>query len=231
MLELNDVDVDRGSTTVLRAVSLQVGPGEIVALLGSNGVGKTTTLSAISGVLPAKRGQITFNGVPITRSTPAEIVRLGIAQIPEGRQVFPALTVRENLELGAYVRPRGWHAELDQVLELFPMLRRDLDRRAGSLSGGQQQMLAIGRGLMSRPKLLMLDEPSIGLAPIVVKAVAEALLEIRAHAAVLLVEQNVGMALSVADRGYVMAGGRIVLEGSAADLSHNRSVRQAYLGI
>jgi branched-chain amino acid transport system ATP-binding protein len=231
MLELHDLIVERGSAMVLRGVSLTVHPGEIVALLGSNGVGKTTTLWTISGLLPAKRGSITFEGAPITRSTPAAIVRAGIAHIPEGRQVFPALTVRENLELGAYVRPRGWDDDLERVLDLFPMLRRDLQRRAGSLSGGQQQMLAIGRGLMSRPKLLMLDEPSIGLAPVVVSAMAEALVAIRAQAAVLLVEQNVGMALSVADRGYVMSGGRIVLEGSAAELSHNQSVRQAYLGI
>jgi branched-chain amino acid transport system ATP-binding protein len=231
MLNLEDVTVDRGPATVLRGINLQVQSGEIVALLGSNGVGKTTTLWTISGLLRARSGQITFDGKPITRSSPAAIVRAGIAQIPEGRQVFPTLTVRENLELGAYVRRSGWQADLANVLELFPMLRRDLNRRAGSLSGGQQQMLAIGRGLMSLPKLLMLDEPSIGLAPVVVKAMAEALIAIRARAAVLLVEQNVGMALGVADRGYVMAGGRIVLEGSARELSHNQSVRQAYLGI
>jgi branched-chain amino acid transport system ATP-binding protein len=231
MLMLNEVTVERGPATVLRGVSLTVRPGEIVALLGSNGVGKTTTLWTISGLLVAKGGSITFEGASITRSSPAAIVRFGIAQIPEGRQVFPALTVRENLELGAYLRPRGWEVDLDRVLELFPMLRRDLHRRAGSLSGGQQQMLAIGRGLMSRPKLLMLDEPSIGLAPVAVSAMAEALVAIRAQAAVLLVEQNVGMALSVADRGYVMAGGRIVLEGTALELRHNQSVRQAYLGI
>lgn len=231
MLVLENVVVDRGRAAVLRGVSLQVRSGEIVALLGSNGVGKTTTLWTISGLLRVSSGAISFERAPITRSSPAAIVRSGIAQIPEGRQVFPALTVRENLELGAYVRPHGWQGDLDNVLDLFPMLRRDLHRRAGSLSGGQQQMLAIGRGLMSRPKMLMLDEPSIGLAPVVVKAMAEALGAIRARAAVLLVEQNVGMALSVADRGYVMAGGRIVLEGSAADLRHNQSVRQAYLGI
>jgi branched-chain amino acid transport system ATP-binding protein len=231
MLMLNDVIVDRGSATILRGVSLTVRPGEIVALLGSNGVGKTTTLWTISGLLLAKRGSITFEGASIARSSPAAIVRCGIAQIPEGRQVFPALTVRENLELGAYLRPRGWEEDLERVLGLFPMLRRDLQRRAGSLSGGQQQMLAIGRGLMSRPKLLMLDEPSIGLAPVAVSAMAEALVAIREQAAVLLVEQNVGMALGVADRGYVMAGGRIVLEGSASELRHNQSVRQAYMGI
>jgi len=231
VLVLENVVVDRGRAAVLRGVSLQVRSGEIVALLGSNGVGKTTTLWTISGLLRVSSGAISFERAPITRSSPAAIVRSGIAQIPEGRQVFPALTVRENLELGAYVRPHGWQGDLDNVLDLFPMLRRDLHRRAGSLSGGQQQMLAIGRGLMSRPKMLMLDEPSIGLAPVVVKAMAEALGAIRARAAVLLVEQNVGMALSVADRGYVMAGGRIVLEGSAADLRHNQSVRQAYLGI
>lgn len=231
LLNLDNLTVERGSATVLRGVNLQIRAGEIVALLGSNGVGKTSTLWAISGLLRARGGSITFEGRPITRSSPAAIVRAGIAQIPEGRQVFPALSVLENLELGAYVRRGGWQADLDSVLDLFPMLKRDLHHRAGSLSGGQQQMLAIGRGLMSRPKLLLLDEPSIGLAPVVVKAMAQALTAIRAQAAVLLVEQNVGMALGVADRGYVMAGGRIVVEGSAAELSHNQSVRQAYLGI
>jgi branched-chain amino acid transport system ATP-binding protein len=180
MLILDDVTVDRGHATVLRGVSLQVRTGEIVALLGSNGVGKTTTLWTISGLLRARSGAISFEGKAITRSSPAAIVRAGVAQIPEGRQVFPALTVRENLELGAYVRRTGWQANLENVLDLFPMLRRDLHRRAGSLSGGQQQMLAIGRGLMSRPKLLLLDEPSIGLAPVVVKAMAAALMAIRA---------------------------------------------------
>jgi branched-chain amino acid transport system ATP-binding protein len=217
---------------VIKGIDLEVDQGEIVALMGSNGVGKTTTLRTVSGLLRVRDGTITFDGSSITRLSPAAIVKRGIAHVPEGRQIFPALTVRENLEMGGYVRARDWKGELDSVLELFPMLSRDLERRAGSLSGGQQQMLAIGRALMSRPSLLMLDEPSIGLAPLVVQAVADALTEIgRRNAAVLLVEQNVGMALGIATRGYVMAAGKIVLKGSTEELRDNSAVRQAYLGI
>jgi branched-chain amino acid transport system ATP-binding protein len=232
MLKLENLVVARGNVAVLKGIDLEVDQGEIVALMGSNGVGKTTTLRTVSGLLRVRDGTITFDGSSITRLSPAAIVKRGIAHVPEGRQIFPALTVRENLEMGGYVRARDWKGELDSVLELFPMLSRDLERRAGSLSGGQQQMLAIGRALMSRPSLLMLDEPSIGLAPLVVQAVADALTEIgRRNAAVLLVEQNVGMALGIATRGYVMAAGTIVLKGSAEELRDNAAVRQAYLGI
>jgi branched-chain amino acid transport system ATP-binding protein len=232
MLKLENLVVARGNVAVIKGIDLEVDQGEIVALMGSNGVGKTTTLRTVSGLLRVRDGTITFDGSSITRLSPAAIVKRGIAHVPEGRQIFPALTVRENLEMGGYVRARDWKGELDSVLELFPMLSRDLERRAGSLSGGQQQMLAIGRALMSRPSLLMLDEPSIGLAPLVVQAVADALTEIgRRNAAVLLVEQNVGMALGIATRGYVMAAGKIVLKGSTEELRDNSAVRQAYLGI
>jgi branched-chain amino acid transport system ATP-binding protein len=232
MLQLQNLVVARGHVAVLKGIDLEVDQGEIVALMGSNGVGKTTTLRTVSGLLRVRDGSIMFDGQSIIRLSPAAIVKRGIAHVPEGRQIFPALTVRENLEMGGYVRARDWKRELDSVLELFPMLSRDLERGAGSLSGGQQQMLAIGRALMSRPSLLMLDEPSIGLAPLVVQAVADALTEIgRRNAAVLLVEQNVGMALGIATRGYVMAAGTIVLKGSAEELRDNAAVRQAYLGI
>jgi branched-chain amino acid transport system ATP-binding protein len=232
MLQLQNLVVARGHVAVLKGIDLEVDQGEIVALMGSNGVGKTTTLRTVSGLLRVRDGSIMFDGQSIIRLSPAAIVKRGIAHVPEGRQIFPALTVRENLEMGGYVRARDWKRELDSVLELFPMLSRDLERGAGSLSGGQQQMLAIGRALMSRPSLLMLDEPSIGLAPLVVQAVAHALTEIsRRNAAVLLVEQNVGMALGIATRGYVMAAGKIVLQGSAEELRDNAAVRQAYLGI
>ncbi len=234
MLEVRDLVAGYGEVEVLHGVSLRVGAGEVVALVGSNGAGKSTTLRAISGLIRPSAGQVVFDGRRIDGLEPHVIVRLGIVQVPEGRKVFPSLTVLENLELGAYVpEAKRYRAEtLKLVFELFPILAERCRQPAGTLSGGQQQMLAIGRALMARPKLLMLDEPSLGLAPNVVTEIFRKISEVRAAGTtVLLVEQNVRRALRVADRGYVLETGRIVLEGSGAELLANEHVKRAYLGL
>jgi branched-chain amino acid transport system ATP-binding protein len=235
LLELQDVTSVYGSVRVLKRVSLRVEEGEVVALLGSNGAGKTTTLKTISGLLDPAEGRIRFAGQDITGLNPEAIVRLGAAHVPEGRRIFPGLTVEENLLLGGSNRGRVARAELnsdaERMFEIFPELRKFSRALGWTLSGGQQQMLAVARGLMSRPRLLLLDEPSLGLAPLIVQQVFRVIAEIRARGTtVLLVEQNAHMALSVADRGYVLETGSLTVEGPAADLWNNEEVRAAYLG-
>jgi branched-chain amino acid transport system ATP-binding protein len=232
-LVLEDVHVHYGGIRALQGVSLRVEPGEIVTLVGANGAGKTTTLRTISGLLRPASGKLTYGGVDLARRKPHEIVALGISHAPEGRIVFANLTVRENLELGAYRRrDRATIArDLERVFTLFPRLQERFQQNAGTLSGGEQQMLAIGRALMSDPKLLLLDEPSLGLAPILVRAIFQTIREINAQGTtVLLVEQNAHMALGLAGRGYVLETGRVMLSGPAADLAGDANVRRAYLG-
>jgi branched-chain amino acid transport system ATP-binding protein len=234
LLRVDGIEVGYGDLTAVRDVSLEVREGEAVALIGANGAGKTTTLRAVSGLLPLRRGRIEFEGQRLDGLGPAEIVARGIAHVPEGRQLFPTMTVRENLELGARTRAaRGLRAEtLERVFELFPRLRERGAQLAGTLSGGEQQMCAIGRGLMARPRLLMLDEPSLGLAPVLVKAIFEDLGRINAQGlTVLLVEQNVLRSLHLAHRGYVLENGRMTLSGPREDLLASRHIKQAYLGL
>ncbi len=232
MLELAEVHAGYGRITVLRGISLTVGAGEIVSLIGSNGAGKSTTLRTISGLLAVRKGHIRFNGAAI-KKRPASVVRAGISQIPEGRRLFSDMTVHENLLLGAYTCPAADLASrLEQVYKLFPRLRERSRQYAGSLSGGEQQMAAIGRGLMAKPQLLMLDEPSMGLAPKLVAQVAEIVRTIRdLGISILLVEQNVRIALEIADRAYVLQMGRIVTEGPSATLRDDPFIRRAYLGL
>ena len=237
LLELHDVEARYGQVKALHGVSLQVDEGQAVSILGANGAGKTTTLRAISGTV-RRSGDIVFAGKRLGRASPESIARLGIAHVPEGRRLFVKQTIRENLLLGAYAR-RGGPSErdrrealLERVFTLFPILRERQRDRAGTLSGGQQQMLAIGRGLMSDPKLLMLDEPSLGLSPKLVDAVFDIIRAIKAQGVtVLLVEQNVREALEVADRGFVLQTGRVVAGGNARDLLASDLVRKAYLGL
>ncbi|MDQ7843428.1 MAG: ABC transporter ATP-binding protein [Armatimonadota bacterium] len=231
MLELQGVATYYGKIPALREISLQVGRGEIVALIGANGAGKTTTLRTISGLLHPRAGRIVFKGQDITRWPPDRIVRGGIAHCPEGRQIFAEMTVQENLEMGAYTRGGGIAPALARVFALFPVLQERRGQRAGSLSGGEQQMLAIGRALMSAPELVLFDEPSLGLAPVLVREVARSIRELnRAGTTVLLVEQNAQLAFTVAHRGYVLENGRIALEGAIAALAGDERVRRAYLG-
>jgi len=231
MLELRDIHVSYGSIRALNGVSLRVNEGELVALIGSNGAGKSTALKTISGLLRPRQGAIRYQGQEITRAATDQIVALGISHCPEGRRIFGRLSVRENLLLGAVQRKGDVQADLERVYELFPRLRERLSQAGGTLSGGEQQMLAIGRALMSRPKLLLLDEPSLGLAPLLVERIFGVIRELkRQGTTLLLVEQNVHHALDVADRAYVMETGRMMLDGPAAELKHNPLVEQSYLG-
>jgi len=234
LLTISGLNVYYGRLHVLKGVSLHVNRGEVVALLGANGAGKTTTLRTVSGLLRPAGGTVTFDGQKIGGHSPDRLVRLGITQVPEGRQVFGPLSVQDNLHLGAYTRrqARGeLAADLERVFALFPPLRDSRTRRAGSLSGGQQQMLAMGRALMSRPRLLLLDEPCLGLAPLVAKQIMQTIARLRDEGTtILLVEQNARAALRIADRGYVMETGKLVLEGSSDELLRNKDVRRAYLG-
>ena len=233
MLALEDVRVAYGKVEVLRGVSLRVAAGELVCLIGANGAGKTTTAKTISGLLRPRGGRVTFLDARINGRPAHEILRAGIAHCPEGRRIFPDMTVRENLEMGAFVRGRAARIadDLDRVLERFPVLRQRARQLGGTLSGGEQQMLAIARALMSDPKLLVLDEPSLGLSPTMVEATFQLIAEIRRQGVtVLMVEQNAYLALRMADRGYVMETGRTVLEGAARSLLENEHVRRAYLG-
>ncbi|MBK4735142.1 ABC transporter ATP-binding protein [Noviherbaspirillum pedocola] len=235
LLELQSVSSFYGNVQALRQVSLHVDEGEVVTLLGANGAGKSTTLRTISGLVSPAEGTILLGGEPIQRLSPEAIVRRGIAHVPEGRRIFPGLTVTENIQLGASNRGRLSKAELardvEEMFTIFPDLKR-LSRALGwSLSGGQQQMLAVARGLMARPRLLLLDEPSLGLAPIIVQQLFGVIRDIRARGmTILLVEQNANMALSVADRGYVLETGRLITEGRPQELLNNEEVRAAYLG-
>ncbi|MBF0528779.1 MAG: ABC transporter ATP-binding protein [Deltaproteobacteria bacterium] len=233
LLEIKNLEVYYDAIHALQNLSLEVDRGEVVTLIGANGAGKTTTLRTISGLVRAKGGGILFDGHDLLAEKPHNVVGLGISHVPEGRRVFSQLSVRENLVLGAYTRRKKHEIEenLHLVLNRFPRLRERLKQAAGTLSGGEQQMLAIGRGLMSRPRLLLLDEPSMGLAPIIVEQVYEVIREISiAGITILLVEQNAQMALSVAHRGYVLQSGRLVLSGSADELLADPAVQEAYLG-
>ena len=233
MLELEGVDVFYGDLQALRGVSLRVESGEIVTLVGGNGAGKTTMLRTVSGLLRPRRGEIRFEGRRLDRLPPDRIVEAGVVQVPEGRKLFPSLTVRENLELGAYTRrSRPARARtLEDVMTRFQILRERAGQRAGSLSGGEQQMCVIARALMARPSLLMLDEPSLGLAPMVVQEIFRIIREINARGVtVLLVEQNVRQALATSRRGYVLENGRIVLSGTGQELLESEQTLKAYLG-
>ena len=235
LLELENVTAHYGDLQALFGITLRVEPSEIVTLIGANGAGKTTLLRVISGMRPASRGLLRFDGADVSRGVPAhEMVARGVSHVLEGRQMFPFLTVRENLSLGAYT-PRAraqWKQSLQEQLTLFPRLGERLDQLAGTLSGGEQQMVAIARGLMARPKLLLLDEPSLGLAPKVVDEVFEKIQEVRhTGITILIVEQNVVSGLSISDRGYVVQNGTVLLEDSARNLLSNEMVRAAYLGL
>ncbi len=232
LLELDDVHTYYGNIEALKGVSLTVEEGECVTLIGSNGAGKSTTLRSISGLTPARTGEIRFKGQDITRTPPSDIVKLGISQSPEGRRCFPRMTVRENLDMGAYLRRDSEVAsDLDRVYELFPRLHERERQKAGTMSGGEQQMLAIGRALMARPVLLLLDEPSMGIAPILVERIYETIAQINQQGTtILLVEQNANYALSVSQRGYVLETGRVTLSDRSQTLRTNPEVQKAYLG-
>jgi len=235
LLAVEGLDAGYGDVQILWGVSLAVASGEAVALIGSNGAGKTTLLRALSGTVPTRGGRVRFKGQDITGLSPDRRVALGLAHVPEGRQVFNGMTVRENLMMGAYTRRDGRaevQADLGRVLGLFPVLAERRDQLAGTLSGGEQQMVAIGRGLMGRPELLFIDELSLGLAPVVVERLVEAVREVhRAGTTILLVEQDVQTALEMAARGYVIANGRVAMQGASADLLRSPEIREAYLGI
>jgi branched-chain amino acid transport system ATP-binding protein len=233
LLRLENVETFYGSIQALKGVSIEVREGEIVTLIGANGAGKSTTLRSINGLNHPRRGTIEFNGKDITNDAPHDIVRMGIAQSPEGRKLFPRMTVTENLEMGAFQRrdKTGMKEDMDRVFELFPRLAERRTQKAGTMSGGEQQMCAIGRALMARPTLLMLDEPSMGLAPIFVQRIFETILEVNKQGtSILLVEQNALMALDVADRGYVLETGHVALADDAKALAQNPEVRKTYLG-
>jgi branched-chain amino acid transport system ATP-binding protein len=231
LLELEQLEVRYGAIRALKDVSLAVGEGEIVALLGANGAGKSTTLRSISGLVPASAGSIKFDGHELRKLGPHEIVGLGLSHVPEGRRIFPRLSVTENLEMGAYQRRGSLVKDFEQIFTLFPILKERERQDGGTLSGGEQQMLAIGRAMMSRPKLLLLDEPSMGLAPLFVQRIFEIIAEIRAlGTTILLVEQNAAQALRLADRGYVLETGEITMSERADQLLADPRVRNAYLG-
>jgi branched-chain amino acid transport system ATP-binding protein len=233
MLEMRHVYTRYGKVECLKGVSFKVKEGEIVALLGANGAGKTTTLKTISGLIRPAAGEVTFKGKPVSGLSAQDIVRLGIAHVPEGRKIFQRLEVIENLELGAFIRKDegAVRADIEEIFKLFPVLKNRMHQKAGTLSGGEQQMLAIGRGLMSRPSVLILDEPSLGLAPILVSQIFDMIRRIHANGmTILLVEQNARMALSVASRAYVLETGSIVLEGTADEIKNSPAVQSAYLG-
>jgi len=233
LLELNDIHSYYGNIHALKGISVTVDKGEIVTLIGSNGAGKSTTLKTISGILHPKQGTITLEGKRIDHVPPHQIVAMGICQAPEGRRIFPKLTTQENLEMGAFHRndPAGILEDMERVFKLFPRLKERRTQAGGTLSGGEQQMLAIGRALMSRPSILLLDEPSMGLSPVLVETIFQIIADINSQGTpILLVEQNALMALQIAHRGYVLQTGRIVLQDSAEALGENEMVRKAYLG-
>ncbi|HEU6436180.1 MAG TPA: ABC transporter ATP-binding protein [Nitratidesulfovibrio sp.] len=234
MLELRNVNAFYGNIQALRDINLTIGQGEIVTLIGANGAGKTTTLMTVCGAVPPRTGEVLFEGKPIHAMKPNEVVRLGISQVPEGRLIFPDLTVQENLDLGAFLRndKDGIARDLDYIFGLFPILAQRRKQAGGTLSGGEQQMLAISRAIMGRPRLLLLDEPSLGLAPIIIQQIFDIIRKINADGTtVFLVEQNANQALKIAHRAYVMETGRITLEDTAANLLVNEDVKKAYLGM
>ena len=232
ILRLTDVHTYYGNIHALKGLSIEVKRGEIVTLIGANGAGKTTTLKTISGLLHPREGKVEFDGTDISKTAAHELVRAGIGQAPEGRRIFSRLTVVENLQMGGFTRPSAELTEdIDRVMTFFPRLRERTHQQGGTLSGGEQQMLAIGRALMSRPRVLLLDEPSLGLAPILVQQIFAIIREIKEQGTtILLVEQNALQALSIADRGYVLQTGQVVLSGPAAELREDETVRKAYLG-
>ena len=233
LLEVKDLQVYYGMIQALKGISFEVGQGEVVALIGANGAGKTTTLHAITGLLPIKNGTVTLAGTEITKAPPHKIVEMGMAHVPEGRRVFANLTVYQNLHMGAYTRKdkQEYEETLNMVYEKFPRLKERRNQPAGTLSGGEQQMLAIGRALMSKPKIMLMDEPSMGLSPIYVNEIFQIIQEVSAAGTtVLLVEQNAKKALSIADRAYVLETGKIVLDGKASKLLNDESIKKAYLG-
>lgn len=236
MLRVESISAFHGAIQALRNVSLHVTPGEMVTVLGANGAGKTTLMKVISGLHPSAKGRLLFNGQNIAGLPAERILRLGVGQVPEGRQIFAPLSVLDNLVLGGYVRFKGEGKkevlqDLESIYGLFPLLRERQKQRAGTLSGGEQQMVAIGRSMMARPKVLLLDEPSLGLAPLVVSGIFKAIRQLRTRGTtILLVEQNAKAALKIADRGYVLETGRIIMEGETEDLLNNKEVQRAYLG-
>jgi branched-chain amino acid transport system ATP-binding protein len=234
LLEVNDLNVYYGAIHALQGISFNINEGEIVSLIGANGAGKSTTLRTVSGLLRPRRGNVAFKGTDITTMPAEQIVRLGISHVPEGRKIFAPLTVRENLEMGAYTRsdPDEIKGTMDRVFTSFPRLKERINQLGGTLSGGEQQMLATGRGLMSRPSLLLLDEPSMGLSPILVEEIFNIIKEINSQGtSILLVEQNAAMALSISHRAYVLETGHIALKGSAQEILNNPQVKSVYLGI
>ena len=235
MLELKNIKTFYGNIQALKAVNIEIAEGEIITLIGANGAGKTTTLMSICGIVPPRSGEILFMGQPIQDMAPNNIVSLGICQVPEGRRIFPFLSVAENLDMGAFLRSdkNEIKRDIEYVYELFPILAERRHQAGGTLSGGEQQMLAISRALMARPRLLLLDEPSLGLAPIIVKQIFDIIRKINTESktTIFLVEQNANLALKVAHRGYVMETGRVTLSDTAANLLANDKVRKAYLGI
>ena len=230
---VKDLSAGYGFVNVLRDVSLEINSGEIVAVLGSNGVGKTTLNNALSGLIRPASGEIRFDDEVISGRSPSEIVNMGLIHVPEGRKLFPNLSVRDNLELGSYRRGKGnRETNIDQVLDIFPKLREQIDQIAGTLSGGEQQMVAIGRGLMSEPKVLILDEPSLGLSPLLVEQMFELIKQINETGlAILLVEQNVIQSLAIADRAYVIKEGAVSISGKAEELRENNDLKKSYLGL
>ena len=232
ILKVDDINVWYGSIHAIKGISFEVYEGEIVTLIGANGAGKSTTLNTISGLLHSKTGSVSFQGKNLAKIPPHKVVEQGLAQVPEGRRVFLQMTVKENLEMGAYTMPAGGvQADLEMVYDLFPRLKERYRQVAGTLSGGEQQMLAMGRALMSRPKVLMLDEPSMGLAPILVEQIFDIIQSLhKAGTTILLVEQNAQAALSVADRGYVLETGKVVTTGTGRELLESPAIKKAYLG-
>jgi len=233
MLDVKNIQVAYGKIVAVKDISVTVNQGEIVTLIGSNGAGKSTTLRTISGLIKPKSGEITFNGKRIDGIPGHEIVAMGICHAPEGRRIFPRMTVKENLELGAFIRndKAAVTADMERVLDLFPRLKERIDQRAGTMSGGEQQMLAVSRALMGDPKLLLLDEPSMGLAPVLVELIFDTIVKIRKQGVtILLIEQNATAALEVADRAYVLESGKVKMSGSAKELSSDDKVTKAYLG-
>ena len=231
MLEVKDLCVNYGAVRALNGISLTVNDGEIVSLIGANGAGKTTTLRTITGLEKAVSGSITFDGHNLLKTEPSRIIRLKLAHVPEGRHIFPAMTVEENLEMGAYADPAGMEDTMANVYERFPRLKERRRQLAGTLSGGEQQMLAVGRALMAKPRMILMDEPSMGLSPLLVKEIFQIIREVnRAGITILLVEQNAKMALAISNRAYVLETGTITIEGSAADLLRDPRVKKAYLG-
>ena len=235
MLRVNGVSTYYGNIQALKNISMEVAEGEIITLIGANGAGKTTTLMSISGLVPPRHGEIVFRGKPIQGMAPEKIVVLGISQVPEGRRIFPYLTVAENLDMGAFLRKDkdNIRKDISYIWDLFPILSKRRHQAGGTLSGGEQQMLAISRALMARPKLLLLDEPSLGLAPLIVRQIFEIIRKINAenNTTIFLVEQNANLALKVAHRGYVMENGFITMSDSASNLLSNEAVKKAYLGL